>query len=926
MSPVLLSDAARPGTASGVRFVDRLARHGTRTALTAGRRSVTYAELDQLVAERRAILTEAAGGERTVVALRAERTVDGVVDYLAALSGEHAVLVGCEARTAERFGAGVLVGAGGEVVATGVRPPALHPDLRLLLSTSGSTGSPKLVRLSAGNLTSNARAVATALGLGRDDVGLTTLPLDYCYGLSVLHSHLEVGASLVLDARSVVDPDLWRHAARTGVTTVAGVPHTFALLEAADWTAPASLRLVTQAGGRMEPDSVRRWAARGRREGWALAVMYGQTEATARMAVLPPGLAEQHPDAVGRAVPGSDLRVEPVEDVPGPAGELVCRGPGVMMGYALGPADLALPPGPDELRTGDLATIDGSGLVRIVGRRSRFAKVLGLRIDLGRLEHALAEAGYDAACATSVRRRATGAEAEGGAEGGAASAAEEVVVVAVVTEAGEAHDAVRAEVHAAVRRHSGLPPHTVVVVPVRELPRTPRGKVDAGAVAALGAASLESTLPVPVTPVGGRSATRRRGRVDAVGAEYAAVLGLDAPPPASATFAGLGGDSLAFVELSVRLEPLLGALPRDWPHRTLEELAARRGRGTGGRTSRAWALLETSVALRAAAIVLIVGSHTDLFVVMGGAHLLLAVAGFGYARFHASGARPGGATTRGRWGAALRSVARIALPAIVWIGVVAIVLGDYTWSTVLLVNQVVGSPHWDLQWQYWFVEVLLHLTLAATALLTVPWLARLERRAPFAVPLGLTVVALAGRWVAESEPDRDVIHTTPYVAWLFFAGWAAARARTVGQRVAVTAVGAAPVLGFFDDPAREAVVATGLVILVWLSTVPWPRVLVPVTTAVAASSLYTYLTHWQLYPHLEDRWPLGGLLGSLVLGWMMWRVAAGPVGRVIAALGSAHDRARSGLAATRRRADRVVRGPVDDSGRIVRRAGSGPRP
>src|SRR4029453_16211375 len=119
------------------------------------------------------------------------------------------------------------------------------PDLALLLSTSGSTGSPKLVRLSRANLLANARSIAESLDLRSTDVAITSLPLHYCYGLSVLHSHLLVGASVVLTGLSVADACFWDLAERAAVTGLAGVPHTYALLDAVGFTRRVLPRLAS---------------------------------------------------------------------------------------------------------------------------------------------------------------------------------------------------------------------------------------------------------------------------------------------------------------------------------------------------------------------------------------------------------------------------------------------------------------------------------------------------------------------------------------------------------------------------------------------------------------------------------------------------------------------------------------------------------
>ena len=268
----------------------------------------------------------------------------------------------------------------------------LHPDLALLLSTSGSTGSPRLVRLSWENLRSNAEAIAEYLAVRPTDRAVTSLPLHYCYGLSVVHSHLLAGACVVLTDLSVADACFWDLARDTGTTTLAGVPHSFELLDRIGFAAMdlPDLRTVTQAGGRLDPDRVTALATLGRARGWDLFVMYGQTEATARMTYLPPDLAAEHPGTVGVPVPGG--HVDLVD------GEVVYSGPNVMLGYASEPGDLALGRTTDRLHTGDLGRWTDAGLLEITGRRSRVAKVLGHRVDLEHVERSLRAEGCDVRC------------------------------------------------------------------------------------------------------------------------------------------------------------------------------------------------------------------------------------------------------------------------------------------------------------------------------------------------------------------------------------------------------------------------------------------------------------------------------------------------------------------------------------------------
>ena len=306
-----------PTSTFNLGFVDQLAAFGDAPALLSDTEVLSYAELDARVD---AALNRL-GHERRLVQLHGENTVEGVVNYLAALRGGHPVILVDAARTGSgtdlcaRFDPDVVIGPGVWQERRLISRHALHPELRLLLSTSGSTGSPKLVRLSATNLHSNAAAIAAYLGLTETDRAVTSLPLAYSYGLSVLHSHLQVGASVVLTKRSVLESEFWSLARSRKVTSFAGVPHTFALLSRAaeSWYAVPSLRYVTSAGGRLDPAEVSRLTALGRRHGWQLYVMYGQTEATARMAYLDTAEAVAHPNCVGRPIPGGTLRVDKTE-------------------------------------------------------------------------------------------------------------------------------------------------------------------------------------------------------------------------------------------------------------------------------------------------------------------------------------------------------------------------------------------------------------------------------------------------------------------------------------------------------------------------------------------------------------------------------------------------------------------------------------
>lgn len=841
-----------------------LAGHGDRRALTGAGAAdgITYADLAARVGRFAARLRVTELGRRLVL-VEAGNDADTLIAWLGSVAAGCPVLLTGPGAARDALVAAydpdvVWDGALTERRATTTHD--LHPDLALLLSTSGSTGSPKLVRLSHTNLVANARAIAEYLDIRPDDVAATTLPVHYCYGLSVVHSHLVAGATVHLTGRSVTDAAFWDEARAAGVTTFPGVPHTFDMLEALGFTGVElpSLRYLTQAGGRLAPEAVRRHAQRGEAHGWDLVVMYGATEATARMAFLPPQLATTAPDTIGIPIPGGSLVVEPRPDVSTDpeVGELVYRGDNVMLGYATSPADLTLGRTVHELRTGDLGRQREDGLFEVVGRCSRIAKVFGLRVDLDRVERALLAAGI------------VSAVADGG----------EALVVAVASGAAPVD---QPRVLAAVQGATGLPPAGVRLVTPVDLPRLPSGKVDYRAIAAAGVASTTAVLRDSVTGAD-------------VAAVYASLLGKAAGPADS--FRALGGDSLSYVEASLRLEALLGTLPSDWTARTAEDLAgcalsaderSARAAAPAGRLARwfgAARTVETTVLMRALAIVTIVGSHANLFVLLGGAHTLFAVLGFNFSRFHVDLPR------RERTRAVLRSATRIALPAVLVIGVVSTYKQGVGWKQVLLLNWLLGPDHWvNPEWRYWFIEVALLLMLTGAALLAVPALDRACRRYPFAFPIALVLVGLVPRYGLRAWPGGDLdqrsftlgslhlgggdyMHRAQVVFFLFALGWAAARAATPRQRQLVSALAVGTVWSFFEhEPARDTYVILGILALTWLRDVHLPARVVPVVGALASASMWIYLVHWEIYPHLENRIPVLATLLSLIAGVLAWQ-------------------------------------------------------
>lgn len=284
---------------------------------------------------------------------------------------------------------------------------SLNPDLALLLTTSGSTGSPKLVRQSYRNLQSNTASIVEYLGLDGGERPITTLPMSYTYGLSILNSHLAVGATVILTKQTVIQREFWQLFKAHQATSFGGVPYTYEMLEKLRFFRMElpSLRTMTQAGGRLSHELQRKFAEHAASKGINFVIMYGQTEATARISYLPASEAGRRLGSIGRVIPGGRLSLVNEQGDPintsEMVGELVYEGENVTLGYAESGADLSKG---DErhgvLRTGDLAKRDGNGYYYIVGRIKRFLKIFGNRISLDEVEGLLRGAfpGIDCAC------------------------------------------------------------------------------------------------------------------------------------------------------------------------------------------------------------------------------------------------------------------------------------------------------------------------------------------------------------------------------------------------------------------------------------------------------------------------------------------------------------------------------------------------
>jgi len=220
-----------------------------------------------------------------------------------------------------------------------------------------------------------------------------------------------------------------------------------------------------------------------------------------------------------------------------------------------------------------------------------------------------------------------------------------------------------------------------------------------------------------------------------------------------------------------------------------------------------------------------------------------------------------------------RSIARIAIPSVIWLTFAATTSEKYDWRNVALLNGVLGTRPWSEAWHYWFIEAVVWTLVAVVALLAIPWVDRTERRWPFWFPVGLAAVGLLTRYDVVRIFGGDYIHRAHVVFWLFALGWATAQATSRRHRLVVSALVVLTVPGFFPggQPEREALVIAGFLLLVWLPSVRVPDVVARASGTLAGASLFVYLCHWQIYPAYEFSLPWLATGLSLLAGIVLWQ-------------------------------------------------------
>ncbi|KGM46756.1 AMP-binding protein [Pseudooceanicola atlanticus] len=292
--------------------------------------------------------------------------------------------------------------------------PHMSDQLSFLLTTSGSTGSPKLVRHKYGNLEHNARVVATTFGLTRSERGLCQLPMHYTMGLNAINSLLYAGSTVLLSNSSLMSKEFWQFFKDHEPTSFTGVPYSYEILIKMKLLKieAAHLKILASGGGKMPEENFKKLAANAVETGRKFFSTYGATETSARMSYLSPEKAILKTGSIGKPFPGGDLFLVGPDgseiEAPDVEGELIYRGDNVTLGYARKKEDLILGDTFEgEYRTGDVAYRDKDGDFFVVGRMSRFLKLFGHRVSLDASERLVADRfGTDCACSGTDKKMA----------------------------------------------------------------------------------------------------------------------------------------------------------------------------------------------------------------------------------------------------------------------------------------------------------------------------------------------------------------------------------------------------------------------------------------------------------------------------------------------------------------------------------------
>ncbi|HTV24403.1 MAG TPA: AMP-binding protein [Polyangiaceae bacterium] len=821
-------------------FWEALEAGGGRPALITEHEALSYSGLVERIERSTQALRALLPAElqRPLVLLEATNDAESIVAYLACLRAGWPVALVAEgqsaasSRIASTYQPNLVVcrdGSASKASLASSAPAPMHPELAVLLSTSGTTGAAKLVRLSGGNVQANATSIAAYLQLTPNDRAITALPFHYSYGMSVLHTHLLAHAALVLTSASLVDDAFWELARRHEATSLALVPTQFELLEKVQFSERhlPTLRYITQAGGKLDARLATDFARRAKAQGWQLFIMYGQTEASPRMSYVPPEDVERWHHSIGRPVDGGQFQLIDtaggVISGSGQPGELVYEGPNVMLGYALTRADLAEPAGPPRLKTGDIAERLENGYFRITGRTSRFIKLFGLRISLDEIE---------------ARLRAQGHRVY-------ASGSDEKLVVFLT--GGGPPEALRAQ----IARDYQWPERVVRVVPIESVPLLSSGKVDYAELARRAATLAVEPVDAPSNLAHLMQSALREPALD---------------PDKS--FVELGGDSLAYLEVQLFLSRRLGSVPDAWERLPLRQLYALEEAARPSTSG--WQRVPADLIGRVLAILAVIALHSTHWGTGGGSVLLIILVGYSLARFQS------GVLFKGQVGKTLRSMlVPIVAVYYVIVAVAALRFSPIDLGWLFLVENFHDDVTPAVLLPYWFVSTYAQIVALASLPFAVPRVRELVKRAPFeAGVVALVAVAAIIQLTAINDIFYNLRHRNPIIALeLLLTGWCMFFAATTRKRwVASVAVLLVWLQNYgLIETNIAALLVGGSLCTLWGLQVSLPRPAARALLFFGSLSMFVYLAHvpalYKLSSLVEEGAPLffTGIIVSILL-------------------------------------------------------------
>jgi acyl carrier protein len=802
-------------------FADQLGQFGDSPALDLPKvGTVTYRKLSEDVEA----YSTRFGSARRLILLEFATTYEAIVAYLAALKTRNPIILTdpgkrtANNRTAEQFGVELFISSDGSLEERSVgQRYELHPCLAVLLSTSGSTGTPRLVRLSRQNIQSPSESTAEYLEYRKNDVAALALPLHFGAGLFVLNSHLLLGAKC-----SATDIPInsvhyleWLRDAR--ITNFTGVPYAFEVFEQIQFRKFEfpDLKNMTVLGGKLPFDIMREYVNYLKERQAKFYIDYGQTEAN-RAAYLPPEAVLENPNCIGRAAPGVELyladedgsRITEVNT----QGELVIVGPNVMMGYATCGADLSEGDTLQERYTGDFAERTTADLFKIVGRKARFSKIAGFRVSHENVEEHLAENGISALV--------TGTD--------------KFLVVALTDGTGVD------EATTVILQCTTLNSTQLKVFHLEEVPRLSNGKPDYQTIRA-----ITETIPVKLD---------EEDTANPILKAFA-----EAFWPLAVTendsFDSLGGDSLTYVQLTLAIEKEIGKSPPNWEDMPISKLLLERERRDR------WVKMDPNTYLRAFAIILVVLDHLSDWGLRGGAPVLMILVGYNVARFQSK------ALFKGRVGLLSRSLAKnlflYYLVLLCWF----IYRQDFSLQHVLLLSNIFVPQieNWEIAYNsYWFVEAYVQILLFAVCVFSIPWVRKRVSARPlmfgicaFALSLGLRFAwnqILYSPWNAASHGLCYPVFETAFLAAM---GWCLYFAKSNASKVltSATAILTLLLLLIFKDFGKleaSLVISISIILISAQVRLPAPAKISLFISTVAACSYAIYLLHLWPFVLLDE--------------------------------------------------------------------------